>query len=185
MVRKLIAFPLRASARALQLWLRATGEAAGVALDAAGTLRRAVGGDKDRSANGAAAPEPGTSVEQPRPAAVSEPGTARRPSAAPGPSLVQEPAHVSEEPELVAELSEPGAEEGAGAEVHVHEPWEGYATCNAREVIARLSAASVAELAAVQMYETGHRGRQTILAAVDREMRSANGSGSTRTERKR
>src|SRR5205814_1916344 len=36
------------------------------------------------------------------------------------------PAHVSEEPELVAEFAEPGAEEEAGAEVEIAEPWEGY-----------------------------------------------------------
>src|SRR5689334_19972782 len=36
-----------------------------------------------------------------------------------------EPAHISEEPELVEEFAEPGAEDGAGAEVHVQEPWDG------------------------------------------------------------
>jgi hypothetical protein len=49
---------------------------------------------------------------------------------------------------------------------------------NAKRVIARLGSASTAELAAVQLYESGTRGRQTILNAVDRELRSTNGSGS-------
>ncbi len=47
------------------------------------------------------------------------------------------PVHVSEEPELVRESAEPGAEDGAGAAVTVIEPWSGYAQMNAREVIAR------------------------------------------------
>jgi hypothetical protein len=82
---------------------------------------------------------------------------------------------VSEEPVLVEEFAEPGAEDGAGAELHVQEPWSGYARMNAKEVIARLAGATPAELAAVQLYESGHRGRQTIMTAVAREMPSANG----------
>jgi hypothetical protein len=93
-------------------------------------------------------------------------------------TLAQEPAHVSEEPELVEEFAEPGAEDGAGAEIHIREPWEGYRHMNARDVAARLSAASPAELAAVQLYESSTRGRQTILSAVTRHLRSATGNGS-------
>ena len=39
--------------------------------------------------------------------------------------VVQEPVHVSEEPELVREEAEPGAEDGAGAQLRVAEPWNG------------------------------------------------------------
>lgn len=94
---------------------------------------------------------------------------------------------MSEEPTLVEESAEPGAEDGAGAELHIREPWEGYRRMGAREVASRLSGASAAELAAVQLYETSNRGRQTILAAVARQLRGmqqqsrlsrANGSGS-------
>src|SRR5947209_427280 len=49
-----------------------------------------------------------------------------------------EPAHVSEEAELVREEAEAGAEDGAGASVRVQPPWEGYEHMAAREVIARL-----------------------------------------------
>jgi hypothetical protein len=49
---------------------------------------------------------------------------------------------------------------------------------NAKQVIARLNSATPAALAAVQLYENRHRRRQTILNAVQRELRSANGSGS-------
>jgi hypothetical protein len=90
----------------------------------------------------------------------------------------EEPTHVSEEPELVDELAEPGAEDGAGAELHIREPWQGYRHMNAREVTARLAGASDAELAAVQLYESSTQGRQTVLAAVERQMRVGNGSGS-------
>jgi hypothetical protein len=82
------------------------------------------------------------------------------------------PPHVSEEPELVLESAAPGAEEGAGASVTVREPWEGYARMNARTVISRLAQATKAELAAVELYERGHRGRRTVLDAVKRELRT-------------
>jgi hypothetical protein len=87
----------------------------------------------------------------------------------------EQPAHVSEEPELVREVAEPGAEDGAGARVTVMEPWKGYAHMNAREVIARARQAGSAELAAVRLYESRHRSRQTVLAAVDRQLKLASG----------
>lgn len=94
--------------------------------------------------------------------------------AAPTP-LVDEPARVSEEPSLVEEFAEPGAEDGAGAEVHIAEPWDGYSKMNAQHVIARIRAATEAELAAVQLYEGANRGRESVLAAVTRELRSKSG----------
>jgi hypothetical protein len=77
----------------------------------------------------------------------------------------------------VREDSEPGAEEGAGAGVTVEEPWEGYARMNAKEVIARLGDATGAELAAVSLYESSNRSRRTVLEAVRRQLRAANGRG--------
>jgi hypothetical protein len=97
------------------------------------------------------------------------------PVAEPGAPPVPEPVHVSEEPELVREAAEPGAEDGAGAQLTVMEPWNGYARMNAREVIARARQASPAELAAVRLYESRHRSRQTVLAAVDRQLKLAGG----------
>ena len=98
---------------------------------------------------------------------------------------------MSEEPVLVEEVAEPGAEDGAGAELHIREPWEGYRDMSAREIGARLVGASVAELGAVELYERSNRSRQTILAAVARQMKSqprggasqltgANGGGTQR-----
>jgi hypothetical protein len=87
-----------------------------------------------------------------------------------------EPRHVSEEPELVEASAEPGAEDGAGADITVIEPWNGYAKMSARDVIDRARHASSAELAAIGLYEARHRARQTVLAAVDRQLKLANGS---------
>jgi hypothetical protein len=98
------------------------------------------------------------------------------------------PAHVSEEPAIVEEFAEPGAEEGAGAEVHIAAPWDGYDEMNAKNVIARLAHATDAELAAVQLYEAAGRGRESVLAAVERELRSKTGRAAavnqTRKEQK-
>jgi hypothetical protein len=75
----------------------------------------------------------------------------------------------------VEEVAEPGAEDGAGAEVHIEPPWESYAQMNAKDIVDRLTSADPAVLAAVQLYESSHRNRQTILNAVQRQLRSANG----------
>ena len=48
-------------------------------------------------------------------------------------------------------FAEPGAEDGAGAAVHVEEPWKGYGRMTAAEVISRLVEASSEELAAVTL----------------------------------
>ncbi len=205
MVGELITLPLRVGVRATQMWLRVTGEAVGVAMNlATQVLDRAkhdTGDDWASAFEEAQDPSARPTEEAPRartyipdasidalnevPRAVSPAPTAPPPDEGPLPPLHDEPVHVSEEPELVEEFSEPGAEEGAGAEVHVDEPWEGYQRLNAREVIARLESASAAELAAIQLYESGHRGRHTILAAVERELRTGNGSGSPTSERNR
>ena len=95
--------------------------------------------------------------------------------ASPAEQSIEEPVHVSEEPELVREEAEPGAEDGAGAQLRVIEPWNGYARMNARDVITRARQASPAELATVRLYEARNRSRQTVLAAVDRQLKLAGG----------
>jgi hypothetical protein len=81
------------------------------------------------------------------------------------------PAHISAEPEFVEAFAEPGAEEGAGAAVHIDEPWHGYAQMPANAVIARLSEASPEELAVVELYEGTHRRRKTVLTAAQRGLK--------------
>src|SRR5579859_4497025 len=191
MVGELFTLPLRVGVRATQLWLRATGEAVGMTVQlAVRVLDRgrdeAVGGPPPPSAPGQGvvrASDP--AVPARRPALVLGEGAPSAPAATGVADAEHEPGHVSEEPELVEESSEPGAEDGAGAQVRVQQPWDGYERATAKEVIARLQTASPAELATVQLYERGHRGRQTVLAAVERQLRTANGSGSPTSERNR
>ena len=47
---------------------------------------------------------------------------------------------------------------------------------NAKDVVERARSANQAELAAVRLYESRHRSRQTVLAAIDRQLKLANGS---------
>ena len=78
---------------------------------------------------------------------------------------------IDDEPELVAELAEPGAEEGASAAVEVDEPWGGYDDLTAEEAIARIGGADAAELAVVELYERSHKQRRTVLTAAERRQR--------------
>jgi uncharacterized protein with von Willebrand factor type A (vWA) domain len=72
-------------------------------------------------------------------------------------------------------VAEPGAEEGAGAQIHVAEPWEGYAQLKAADVIDQLAGRDAAQLAAVELYELSHRKRRTVIDAAQRELRRAQG----------
>jgi hypothetical protein len=124
------------------------------------------------------APAPGAAATASPPDAVtpqSEPLPDLDPAEGHDPAEGQDPAegHVSEEATLVEEVAEPGAEDGAGAEVHVAEPWEGYREFAADDVIDRIRGVSSAELAAVELYELSHRNRKTVLAAVQRELARA------------
>jgi hypothetical protein len=82
-----------------------------------------------------------------------------------------EPAHVSEEPELVAASAERGAEDGAGAEVHVDEPWPGYGEMRAADIARRLRTEPPAVAAAVSLYEAAGKGRSSVLEAAARRVR--------------
>jgi hypothetical protein len=75
---------------------------------------------------------------------------------------------IDDEPELVAEVAEPGAEDGASAELEVDEPWDGYDDLAADDVIERIRQADAAELAVVELYERSHKRRRTVLAAAER-----------------
>ena len=77
------------------------------------------------------------------------------------------PDHVDEEPVLVAEVAEEGAEDGAGAELHVEPPWEGYERMSAADIRDRLAAASITEAAAVELYESTHKSRRSVLDAAE------------------
>jgi pimeloyl-ACP methyl ester carboxylesterase len=74
--------------------------------------------------------------------------------------------HVEVPEEEVAEAADAGAEEGAGAEVHVDEPWEGYDEMTVQEVKDRLRDASPELAAIVRLYEATHKNRTGVLKAV-------------------
>jgi hypothetical protein len=202
MVGELITLPVRVGVRATRLWLRAAEETVSIATNLTGRLigRPSAGGGptaeprpSDPRSNGAGAhdapaerrPSSGT-VDAPSPAPpanqpTTPPSTA--PPSRPEPRAEPEPPHVSEEPELVEEFAEPGAEDGAGAEIRVDEPWDGYGEMNAKQIVTRLGSATPAEMAAVQLYEGTHRRRQTVLNAAQRELRNANGGSSGSQQR--
>ena len=84
---------------------------------------------------------------------------------------------IDDQPELVEELAEPGAEDGAGAEIEVEEPWDGYHKLNADEVIARVADLGSAELAVLELYEGTHKQRRTVLGAAERRHKAISGRG--------
>jgi hypothetical protein len=118
-----------------------------------------------------AGPAPTTAVATPPPP-TAEPAPPADPAvervAEPPPAA--EPTHVSEEPELVAEAAEAGAEDGAGAEVAVGEPWPGYDEMNAPDIEDRLVGEGPETAAAVRLYEASRKGRASILEAASRTM---------------
>lgn len=78
--------------------------------------------------------------------------------------------HVDEEAVLMAEFADAGAENGAGAQVHVEEPWHEYRVMKAPEIIDRVVAEREDVLTLVLLYERAHRNRRTVLAAAEREL---------------
>jgi hypothetical protein len=84
--------------------------------------------------------------------------------------------HLADEDEVIEEVAEPGAEDGAGAQIHVAEPWEGYAQLKAADVVGQLEGRDNAELAAIELYELSHRQRQTVIDAVKKALRRAENS---------
>jgi hypothetical protein len=183
MIGSVIALPVRLTRRGAGMALDGASAIAEHALGLAGHLADVVTGDRDPDLDldgtehvpgGREAARPG------RDAADSPSGRKRerRPGAGPRPTtptaeVPTAPNHVSEEATLVDETADPGAQDGAGAEVRVAEPWEGYRELRADDVIDRLSAASTAELAAIELYELAHRRRDAVLTAAQRELERA------------
>ena len=118
----------------------------------------------DRKEEAQVAPEP-TRAAPARPAPTV---TVRPPIPEPVELEPEPPAHIDNEPELVGEFAEEGAGEGAGAELHVDEPWAGYKKMKVADIKERVAIASPEEAAVVQLYEMTHRSRQSILDAVER-----------------
>jgi len=116
-----------------------------------------------------AAPPP-AAVPPVTPPAAAAPPVAPPAAPAPPPAPAPEPAHVDSDAVIVAESADAGATEGAGPEIHVAEPWEGYSDLNVKDISKQLATASPATLAVVRLYESGHRNRRTVLQAVERRL---------------
>lgn len=174
----MITLPIRIGVRAASLLLRGTEE---VATRTIGFAMRATGLARSGGEAGVAPAVDQPVVQRPavaRPAADHEPRPGPPARTEPVPVIeADEPRHVSEEPLLAAEYAEPGAEDGAGADVTVKEPWPGYRELSAKDVIARLTDANSAELAAVQLFESVNQKRQTVLSAVERQLELTNNRG--------
>ena len=172
MVGELVKLPVRVGTRVTRLWFRAIEETVSLSVSTTGRVIELLA---FRSPNGAGveAPvrEPARPVQPTSPAEPPAPDAPTRSTPSPVAPARAEPVHVSEEPVLVEEFAEPGAEEGAGAEVHVDPPWDGYEQMTAKQVITRLATADPAEVAAVGLYEGSNRRRQTVMNAVERELR--------------
>jgi hypothetical protein len=82
------------------------------------------------------------------------------------------PDHIDEEPVLVAEAAEEGAEDGAGPELHIDPPWDGYDKMTAADIRDRLSDAPPAVAAAVELYESTKKSRSSVLAAAERALKA-------------
>jgi hypothetical protein len=104
----------------------------------------------------------------PGPVAVAPSAPADSPPAVPD-ELV--PDHVDEEVVLVAEVAEEGAEDGAGPELHVDPPWDGYGDMTAPQITDRLTASTAELAAAVELYESIGKSRRTVLDAAERALR--------------
>ena len=185
MAGELITFPIRVGLRAARVAVRGGLQASERAIAIASfVVKTATSSDSHASATEAKAAPPPRPPRRPTPPAPPPPTTPRAPAAEQAP-LETEPAHVSEEPTLVEEFAEPGAEDGAGAQVRIAEPWDGYAHLNAKDVIARVSDVNAVELAAVQLYEAAHRNRETVITAVERELRAKSGRGAATADQTR
>lgn len=124
-----------------------------------------------RGADGAATPapaQPDAAVPTPAPAPV-DPTPAPAVPAVPDPG--EEPIHIGDDAELVGEFAEQGAEDGAGAEVRVAEPWAGYRRMRVGDIKQRIQNADVGALAVIQLYESSHQQRRSILDAVEQRSR--------------
>jgi hypothetical protein len=149
------------------------GGAIGVAIDVLQGARSLLTGDPDQDTWAPAEPEGTRNGTPTRPVSrepVERPPAPGSTTPTPAPEPPAEEQHVDEGAVLVAEVAEPGAEDGAGPEFDVEEPWENYDRMTAEEIGDRLSAASREAVAAVQLYEAVTKSRDSVLEAAERRL---------------
>jgi hypothetical protein len=118
-------------------------------------------------------PPPVRSAPAPAASPPASPDAVAPPPEAVAPPAPPEPSHVSSEPELVRESAEPGAEDGAGAQIRIEEPWPGYRSFKARDIVGRLPSATREELAAVELFERAGANRRSVIVAAQRALKKA------------
>lgn len=180
----------------MRLTLSAGEVALEVALDVVRGTRRALEGDqrdevplarsswppapprrpRAASGNGASAtttapappPPPAEAVEPPPPVPPATAVGDAVPVVPPSPGAKE----VDDAPVPVAEFGGEGAEEDAGAEVHVDPPWDGYDDMTAAQIAERLEDAGREMVATVALYEGMKRDRRSVVRAADRRLRA-------------
>jgi hypothetical protein len=159
--------PLRLTLRVWALGFATAAEAARIGVDL-------LDPDRDMRPPGVAEPSPRRQTTEHDNGRSTYPDVVDEPQVTDAPPPVPDeliPDHVDEEPVLVAEVAEEGAAEGAGAELHVEEPWEAYDEMTAADIRDRLAVATPAEVAAVELYEASARNRRSVLDAAERALR--------------
>jgi len=102
-----------------------------------------------------------------------------RPASPTPPPVPDEVKTLDDEPVLVAEFGEAGAEENAGAQVSVGEPWDGYDRMNVQAVKDRLAEADREVLGAVMLYEGFGKKRSSVAQAAERHLTRLSRPGSS------
>jgi diacylglycerol O-acyltransferase len=75
--------------------------------------------------------------------------------------------------ELVAESADQGAQDGAGAQIEIDEPWPEYRRMTAQQIVDRLTEADAAQIAVVRLFEGSHRGRRTVMRFTEQALNGA------------
>jgi hypothetical protein len=158
--------PIRLTLRAWELGLSSAAAAARMGLELLDQERAPLTAEQHRPPP--AEPVRGNGAPA-GPVDVAPPAPASSPPAVPDELI---PDHVDEEIVLVAEVAEEGAEHGAGPELHVDRPWDGYDDMTAPQITDRLTAATVELAAAVELYESIGKSRRTVLDAAARALRT-------------
>lgn len=117
-----------------------------------------------------APPPPPTPAQSPEPSADVAPVPTPAAAADPTAPEAGADAHVSREAVLVAESADEGAGDGAGAQIRIGEPWEGYGELTVKQVNERLATAGPELLAVARLYEAANRNRVTVLKEIDRRL---------------
>ncbi|HLH14801.1 MAG TPA: hypothetical protein VKV16_08420 [Solirubrobacteraceae bacterium] len=113
---------------------------------------------------------PAASLGEPSPPSTAPAAPPEPPQSAPPPAAARG-GHVDEEAVLVSESADEGAQDGAGASIHVQEPWSGYRKLRAREIVDHLPAVADEVLSLVLLYEgKPGRSRQSVIRAAEQEL---------------